>query len=175
MEQGAFEVLNLDEVRRAMKVCAKKTEAACSAALQKGGAKIIADAQRNLRSNGTNTTGHLSNSGKTEKMKDGSVVAGFFAGEGEKAGYAEFVENGRRSGRMPPPRILQAWVRKKLRIADRRKSAAVAFALAVHIAKKGTKAHPFFAPAVRANQKAITDEVVKAARSVTGTRAGADD
>lgn len=175
MEQAGFEVLNLKEVQRAMAVCAKKTTAACSAALQKGGAKIIADAQRNLRTNRTNTTGHLSNSGKTEKQRDGGVVAGFFAGEAETAGYAEFVENGRRSGRMPPPRILQAWVRKKLRISDQRKSAAVAFALAVHIAKKGTKAHPFFAPAVRANGKAITDEVIKAARSITGKTTGGND
>lgn len=164
--------MNLEEVRRAMRLCAKKTEAACSKALQKGGAKIIGDAQRNLRANRTNTTGKLSSSGKTEKTRDGDILVGFFAGKSESAGYAEFVENGRRSGRMPPPRILQAWVRKKLRISDLRKSAAVAFALAVHIAKKGTKAHPFFAPAVKSNEKSITDEVAKAAAKVTGKNGG---
>ena len=164
MEQDGFIVENFAELERAFKINGEMMSAACASALARGAAGIVAEAQRNLRTNRSNTTGLLSNSGRAEKLADGEYQAGFFAKAGQ--GYAEYVENGRRGGRMPPPKIIEAWVRKKLRIKDRRKAASAAFALALHIARHGTKAHPFFGPAVRSQQKAIMDEITKAARRI---------
>ena len=60
---------------------------------------------------------------------------------------------------MPPPKILTAWVRKKLRIRKEKQAASVAFLIARKIAKKGTKAQPFFSPAVASQQKVIYNEI----------------
>lgn len=164
MEQDGFIVENFAELKKAMELHGKLMSAACTSALARGAAGIVAEAQRNLRANRSNTTGLLSNSGRAERLADVEYQAGFFAKSGQ--GYAEYLENGRRSGRMPPPKILEAWVRKKLRVKDRRKAASAAFALALHIARHGTRPHPFFGPAVRSQQKAIMDEITKAARRI---------
>lgn len=125
--------------------------------LEKAGKNIIEDAQRNLRQDKINVTGVLSQSGKTQRVDDNTVEAGFIADNGN--GYAEFVEYGRRSGRMPPPDTMGEWAYKKLRIRDRRIADRVGWALAKKIAKAGTKPHPFFQPAVEKNRYRIKDVV----------------
>lgn len=165
MQVDGFIVENFDELKRAFEANNRMMQKACDEALSRGSMKIVSEAQRNLRDNGTNTTGLLSNSGRAEKLSDGEYEAGFFAQE-EGKGYAEYVEYGRKSGGMPPPKILTAWVRKKLRVRKEKDAERIAFAIAMKIAKKGTKAQPFFSPAVESQKKAILEELKKAAERI---------
>lgn len=156
--------------------------------LQNAGLKIVADATRNIRKNKSWTSGGLGNSGKVQKVEgdEDAVDAGFFSDEGE--GYAAYVEYGRRAGKMPNPELLIEWVRKKnlknkaltsavnIFNAKRRKRKdaytptdllrSAAWALAKHIAKKGTRPHPFFAPAVEKNKKAVERAIANAVKEV---------
>lgn len=121
--------------------------------LKNAGKAIVADGKENLRKNGTNTTGLLSESGKVCRSSEGEGYdAGFMSGE---KNYAGAVEYGRRAGRMPPPDMLDAWAYKKMHLHDRKASRAIGWAIAKHIAKNGTRPHPFFAPAVQKNQPRI--------------------
>lgn len=129
--------------------------------LKKGGMKIIADAQQNLRTNGTNYTGLLSNSGKTQKIDVGYDV-GFFP---SNKGYAEAVEYGKKAGSFPPLAEIRAWAKKKLRIEERRLNSA-AFFISRKIARKGTRPQPFFTPAVQKNQQEIMDAISEAVSKV---------
>lgn len=164
MQVDGFIVENFDELKRAFEANNRMMQKACDEALSRGSMKIVAEAQRNLRDNGTNTTGLLSNSGRAEKLSDGEYEAGFFAQEGK--GYAEYVEYGRKSGDMPSPKILTAWVRKKLRVRKEKDAERIAFAIAMKIAEKGTKAQPYFSPAVESQKKAILEELQKAAERI---------
>lgn len=156
-------------------------------AMQRTALKIVADAKDNLKSNGSVVTGILRSSGKVQRVEGNpdAIDAGFF-GSDSKSGYAAAVEYGRRAGKMPPIDALFVWLKKK---NSRRgvKSALQSFvihknatarkhknrtaddflmmaarALAIHIGKHGTKPHPFFAPAVKKNERTFEEEVTKA-------------
>lgn len=132
--------------------------------LSRTGLNIIADAQRNLKSNGTNYTGKLSNSGRVEEVRGQDALdVGFFS---RGRGYAEYVEYGRRAGRFPPVRQLAQWARKKLRVKVR-EADSVGFMIARKIAKKGTKPQPFFRPAYERHRQEITDTVAEAVAKET--------
>ena len=119
------------------------------------GMEIVAQAKANLKNNGSIAFGHLRNSGKTVVQPDNTVDAGFYQS------YAEFVEYGRKSGKMPPVDSIYEWVRKKgARRGSALKAAAVfthksedalardaAWAIAKSIKEKGTRPHPFLKPA----------------------------
>lgn len=173
MEQDGYIVENFPELKKAFGKHTAEVRRVCDEALSKGAMSIISEAQHNLRMNGTNSTGLLSNSGRAEKLGSCDYQAGFFSEEQGK-GYAEYVENGRKEGKMPPPKILTAWVwkklrilkekqaasvQKKLRIRNEKQAASVAFVIARKIAKNGTKAQPFFGPAVASQQKVIYNEI----------------
>lgn len=131
-------------------------------ALQKGGMLIVNDAKINLRNNRSVVTGLLRSSGKVQKVQgdEDAVDAGFFSQQ-TTGGYAFFVEYGRRAGKMPPPDMLIEWCRKKLRLPE--KLAKVrGWAMARAIARKGTRPHPFFGPAVEKNKKAVVDAIAEA-------------
>jgi hypothetical protein len=145
--------------------------------LEKAAMNIIADAKENLRGNESVVTGQLRASGRVQRAQDDdqALDAGF------ASTHAFYVEYGRRSGKMPPPELLVEWLRKKnlgnkaltsaINILNgkrrTRKNAytrgdlllSAAWGLAKHIAKKGTKPHPFFGPAVEKNQKAVSDAI----------------
>lgn len=129
--------------------------------LIKAGRDIVKDAQYNLRDERINTTGRLSRSGKVEEQRDGTIHAGFMSGE---QNYAGAVEYGRRAGKMPPIWALQEWAYKKLRLS-REEANKAGYGLARNIGKRGTKPHPFFAPAVKKNQaqvvKALKEAIAK--------------
>lgn len=132
--------------------------------LRKAGMNIIADAKANLRNNGSVVTGMLRASGRVQAV-DGdpdSIDVGFF-GNDTAGGYAYFVEYGRRSGKMPPIKMLVEWARKKLRL-DEKEARNAGFLIARKIAKKGTRPHPFFGPAVEKNKKAIEDAIAQSIR-----------
>lgn len=137
----------------------------CTSAARKGirkaGLKIVNDAKENLRSNKSVVTGQLRASGKVQAVQDDkdAIDAGFFGDKG--SGYAYFVEYGRRAGKFPPVDEIVQWVKKKLRIRAEKEANGIGFMIARSIAKKGTKPHPFFAPAVDKNENAVADYIAE--------------
>lgn len=123
-------------------------------ALQEVGLEIVAEAKLNLKRNRTTNTGALSASGKVQKDKDGGIDAGFFSKD-SKQGYAAAVEYGRGPTKKASPdgitleTSLKAWVHRKLGIAYGKELDGAAFLIARKIHRKGTKAQPFFVPAVK--------------------------
>ena len=164
---GPLSVEGLDKLLRAFDKSEKTVRTAAMKGLQKAGLEIIADAQTNLRSNGSVVTGLLRHSGKVQKVDDYNLDVGFFDTQNRQSGYAYFVEYGRRAGRMPPPDELAQWAYKKFQLHDRKAARAAGWAMAVKIAREGTKPHPFFAPAVDKNKSYILDAVRSAINNVT--------
>lgn len=130
--------------------------------LQAGAMQIINDAKQNLRNNGSIVTGQLRASGKVQAVKGDpdAIDAGFFSND-NAGGYAYFVEYGRRAGKMPPVDVIIQWLRKKFRL-DAKDAIARGWHKARAIASKGTKPHPFFAPAVEKNRAEIEKAVGQA-------------
>lgn len=164
---GPLYIEGLDEVLRNLKAKGDEVVQEASKGLQRGALNIVADAQDNLRRNSSIVTGLLRQSGKVQKIDDLNIDAGFFDTQNRQSGYAYFVEYGRRAGRMPPPDELAQWAYKKFQLHDRKAARAAGWAMAVKIAREGTKPHPFFAPAVDKNKSYILDAVRSAINNVT--------
>lgn len=152
--------------------------------LRKGALKIVNDAKEKLKTNGSVVTGMLRASGKVQAVEGDpdAVDAGFFS-QDTKGGYAYFVEYGRRAGKMPPVEMLMEWLRKRTRKSKALRSAvnilegrrkrreaaytkddllrSAAWGLAKHIAKEGTRPHPFFGPAVEENKNAVNEYIAE--------------
>ena len=154
MDNGSISIEGLDQVLQALDKTSPLVKEAAMKGLEKGGLDIIADAQGNLRSNGSVVTGLLRQSGKVQKVDESNLDVGFFDTTNRGSGYAFYVENGRRAGKMPPPDELIQWAYKKLRLSAEAAKAA-GWALAKKIAKAGTKPHPFFKPAIEKNKEKI--------------------
>lgn len=159
-ETGAIYVEGLDELLRKMDRLPAEVQRECFKAMQTASLDIIADAKGNLRVNGSVVTGNLRASGKVQKVDDKTLDVGFFSSDARDKGYASYVEHGRKPGKMPPPDILEAWAYKKFRLSHKEARSA-AWALARSIAKKGTKAHPFFEPAVESGWRKMIDKIAK--------------
>ena len=158
-ETGAIYVEGLDELLRKMDSLPAEMQRKCFKAMQSASLDIIADAKSNLRVNGSVVTGNLRASGKVQKVDDKTLDVGFFSSDSDK-GYASYVEYGRKPGKMPPPDILEAWAYKKFRLSHK-DARSMAWALAHSIAKKGTKARPFFEPAVESGWRKMIDKIAK--------------
>ena len=158
-ETGAIYVEGLDELLRKMDRLPAEAQRECFKAMQSASLDIIADAKGNLRVNGSVVTGNLRASGKVQKVDDKTLDVGFFSSDSDK-GYASYVEYGRKPGKMPPPDILEAWAYKKFRLSHKDARSA-AWALARSIAKKGTKARPYFEPAVESGWRKMIDKIAK--------------
>ncbi len=156
---GPIEIEGLDKLLRAFDVQGEKVRQAAMKGLQKGALNIIADAQTNLRSNSSVVTGLLRQSGKVQKVDEENLDVGFFDSQNRQSGYAYFVEYGRRAGRMPPPDELAQWAYKKFQLHDRKAARAAGWALAMRIAKEGTKPHPFFQPAIDKNKEKLISAI----------------
>ena len=159
-ETGAIYVEGLDELLRKMDSLPAEVQCECFKAMQRASLEIIADAKSNLRVNGSVVTGNLRASGKVQKVDDKTLDVGFFSSDVKDKGYASYVEYGRKPGKMPPPDILEAWAYKKFRLSHKDARSA-AWALARSIAKKGTKARPFFEPAVESGWRKMIDKIAK--------------
>ena len=159
-ETGAIYVEGLDELLRKMDRLPAEVQRECFKAMQSASLDIIADAKTNLRVNGSVVTGNLRASGKVQKVDDKTLDVGFFSSDVENKGYARYVEYGRKPGKMPPPDILEAWAYKKFRLSHKDARSA-AWALARSIAKKGTKARPYFEPAVESGWRKMIDKIAK--------------
>lgn len=159
-ETGAIYVEGLDELLRKMDRLPAEVQRECFKAMQSASLDIIADAKGNLRANGSVVTGNLRASGKVQKVDEKTLDVGFFSSDVENKGYARYVEYGRKPGKMPPPDILEAWAYKKFRLSHKDARSA-AWALARSIAKKGTKARPYFEPAVESGWRKMIDKIAK--------------
>lgn len=160
-------VEGLDEVLRGFDKAGKDVRAAAMNGLQEAALDIIADAKMNLRRNRSVVTGLLRASGKVQRVNGETLDAGFFDTLNRQSGYAVFVEYGRRAGKMPPPDEMAQWAYKKYQLHDRDVARSLGWAIARSIAKKGTKPHPFFEPAVQKNKRKIIDTLAKAIDKVT--------
>ena len=158
-ETGAIYVEGLDELLRKMDRLPADVQRECLKAMQSASLDIIADAKGNLRVNKSVVTGNLRASGKVQKVDDKTLDVGFFSSDSEK-GYASYVEHGRKPGKMPPPDILEAWAYKKYR-SSHKEARLKAWAMARSIAKKGTKARPYFEPAVESGWRKMIDKIAK--------------
>ena len=158
-ETGAIYVEGLDELLRKMDRLPAEVQRECFKAMQSASLDIIADAKGNLRANGSVVTGNLRASGKVQKVDDKTLDVGFFSSDSDK-GYASYVEYGRKPGKMPPPDILEARADTKFRLSHKDARSA-AWALARSIAKKGTKARPYFEPAVESGWRKMIDKIAK--------------
>ena len=158
-DTGAIYVEGLDELLRKMDRLPAEVQRECFKAMQRASLDIIADAKSNLRVNGSVVTGNLRASGKVQKVDDKTLDVGFFSSDSDK-GYASYVEYGRKPGKMPPPDILEAWAYKKFRLSHK-EARSMAWALARSIAKKGTKARPYFEPAVESGWRKMIDKIAK--------------
>lgn len=134
--------------------------AAAREGLRAGAMDIVNAAKENLRDNASVVTGQLRASGKVQAVQDDpdAVDAGFFS---NGKGYAYFVEYGRRAGKLPPVDNIIQWFHKKFGM-DAKEARARGWASAKAIARKGTRPHPFFAPAVEKHGKAIIEAIKKA-------------
>lgn len=159
-ETGAIYVEGLDELLRKMDSLPAEVQRKCFKAMQSASLDIIADAKSNLRVNGSVVTGNLRASGKVQKVDDKTLDVGFFSSDARDKGYASYVEYGRKPGKMPPPDILEAWAYKKFRLSHKEARSA-AWALARSIAKKGTKARPYFEPAVESGWRKMMAKIAK--------------
>ena len=159
-DTGAIYVEGLDELLRKMDSLPAEVQRKCFKAMQSASLDIIADAKTNLRVNGSVVTGNLRASGKVQKVDEKTLDVGFFSSDVENKGYARYVEYGRKPGKMPPPDILEAWAYKKFRLSHKDARSA-AWALARSIAKKGTKARPYFEPAVESGWRKMIDKIAK--------------
>lgn len=141
-------------VRADFSKATKEIDTAAYEALQALGLEIVAEAKQNLKQHRTTNTGVLSASGKVQKDKDGTIDAGFFSAEGQQ-GYAAAVEYGRGPTKKASPdgitleTSLKAWVHRKLGLPYGKDLDSAAFLIARKIHRKGTKAQPFFVPAVK--------------------------
>lgn len=159
-DTGAIYVEGLDELLRKMDRLPAEVQRECFKAMQTASLDIIADAKTNLRVNGSVVTGNLRASGKVQKVDDKTLDVGFFSSDARDKGYASYVEYGRKPGKMPPPDILEAWAYKKFRLSHK-DARSMAWAMARSIAKKGTKARPFFEPAVESGWRIMIDKIAK--------------
>lgn len=159
-ETGAIYVEGLDELLRKMDRLPADVQRECFKAMQTASLDIIADAKGNLRVNGSVVTGNLRASGKVQKVDDKTLDVGFFSSDVKDKGYASYVEYGRKPGKMPPPDILEAWAYKKFRLSHK-DARSMAWAMARSIAKKGTKARPYFEPAVESGWRKMIAKIAK--------------
>lgn len=164
---GSISIEGLDRLLKAFDKADKDVRKAAMQGLQKAGLNIIADAQMNLRDNSSVVTGLLRQSGKVQKVDEETLDIGFFDTQNRQSGYAYFVEYGRRAGRMPPPDEMAQWAYKKFQLHDRNLARQAGWALAIKIAREGTKPHPFFAPAIDKNKNRITSALRDALKDAT--------
>ena len=168
-----IQVEGLRELHLAFEKKAEETISAGRKGLRAAGMNIIADAKDNLRGNHSVVTGQLRAMGKVQKVEDDpdAIDAGFFA-RGSSQGYAYFVEYGRRATKTTTagvPTLRQAieqWLRKKFGMAEGKELKSRAFLISRAIHKRGTKPHPFFAPAVEKNKASIENAISESVKEI---------
>lgn len=121
---------------------------------------ILSESIKNLQEHGNVASGKLLKNGKFKLGRGGLFADVVYSG------YAGAIEFGRRAGKFPPVDDIAQWVRRKLRVMNRKKAKSIAFAIAKSIAKNGTKASPFLAPAYDKHIKGFRGKVVNVINKV---------
>jgi hypothetical protein len=156
-----IEIEGLKNLRADLARASAKGVAGAMKGLQGVGLEIVAEAKVNLNQNKTNNSGALRASGKVQKDGDG-IDAGFFA-QGSTEGYASHVEYGRgptkKAGQIPLRTTLKAWVHRKLGIPYGKELESATYLIARKIHREGTKAQPFFNPAVKKFEDKVSNIV----------------
>lgn len=124
------------------------------------GLRIVAEAKRIIKDNGSIAQGYLRNSGRAVAQPDGTVDAGFYVG------YAYWVENGRKKGKMPPVDVLYQWiVRKRIQPSGKGDIDKLRWDMARNIAwylkNHDTEGRPFLRPAYEKYRIRIGDFMQK--------------
>lgn len=115
--------------------------------LARFGAKLQEDLIKSLDNKNKNASGDLRQS--IQAVPNVSIQDGFYTYVLSMADYYEFVDEGRRAGKMPPIDSLIKWVRQKsafggLEVNKSKDVRSVAFGIAKNIAKFGIKPSYFF-------------------------------
>ena len=118
---------------------------------------VAADAQQNVKDNGSIATSNLINSISTRFKNSKYGEIGIVK---VNAIYGAAVEFGRKAGGMPPVTPLITWVRKKIE-SDPIMAKSIAFAIAKSIAKNGTQPRPFLIPAFKKGAKDLEKRLIK--------------
>lgn len=160
-----LELEGIDALKSAMDNHCRRVARSLDKTLDKEAKDLVANSQQNLRKNGSNAMGGLSASGHSEKQGELDYKVGFYSDP--KGDHAEFVEYGRKAGKMQPPDNLVEWARVKLRVRDRKEAKQVAWRVARKIARVGTKARPFFGPEVEATKERVNKAIQQAISQLT--------
>lgn len=132
--------------------------------LRRGSEVIVKQAQLNLTNNRSVAFGPLRASmgyrisGQESRIGPGLGAKATSAASGDPQSYGFFVEHGRKPGRMPPREALDLWIRRKVgRDPGERLSGGRTLrdAILSGIAKRGTVAKPFLAPALEQSRAAV--------------------
>lgn len=137
---------DMQRALRSIRFWGGKTLDQCSLEVRKATLNTAADAQQNVKDNGSISTSLLINSisSKFDKLRNiGEVIVG--------AAYGGYVEFGRKAGGFPPLAPLETWIKKKGIETDPKKIKSVAFLIGRSIAKNGTKPKPYLIPAWKKN------------------------
>lgn len=166
---ASLSVKGADDLQQKLDELRKRVPAEAQQRLGAIAMEILRDAKGNLRRNGTNTTHNLERSGRITEIDDGYQV-------GFHTRYAEDVEVGKKAGDRPSRQALEDWLKKKGLITGNSKAAiqkrrSAAFFIARKIERVGTKAQPYFFPAVAKYQpkveSAVADSVTKVINEIT--------
>lgn len=125
-----------DKVIASFQASPKVLEGAVSEAIETS-AKLIK--QRARRKAGSPP---IVNTGELARGIDYRMTGRLSARVGADATYSPFVEYGRKPGRMPPVAPIERWAETKLG------ASGLGFIIARKIARRGTRAQPFFFPSV---------------------------
>ena len=134
------EIIGVDEVIRGLENVSKEVQEGVNVQMKTSAARVLADSKRTLSKEGKHVTGKAINSGKI-LVKPKEVRVEY------DAGYAKYIEFGRRAGKRPPLQPLEDWVKKKGIESDPKKIKGVAFVVARKIGNVGIKKSPFLRPA----------------------------
>lgn len=132
-------------------------------ALDESGMKIKGDARRNITSKGTSFTGELQQS-ITHKTSTVPLQVEI----GTPKVYGPIIHDGKRGGKMPPPRALERWAAVKLG------DPGLAFAVARKIKQRGgiVKKNPFLDDSFNSNKVFAEQRVSQAVKVIVKMMAG---
>jgi hypothetical protein len=80
--------------------------------------------------------------------------------------YEEYVEKGRKKGKLPPVENLFGWVARVLHVADFAQQRRIAWAIAVKISREGTEGHHLFEEVEIANRREVEATLKRAEQRV---------
>ena len=129
-------VIGTTEVLRGLEKMGAEVQAKVGVEIRRSASRVLVDARAGVPV----AYGRLKASGKVEAQGNNAKVS--FG-----AGYAQWVEFGRRPGKWPPPRPIEDWVKKKGIASEEKRIKSIAFSVRRKIGQKGTSKQPFLRPA----------------------------